>query len=374
MQEFDPIIEQNKQFKCIICSLEISTKNIGKKHLKSKLHLQNVSKTFVCICCSYATPHKKIYDNHIKSEKHNLKVASYDKEFYCVHCNKTFFTKLNEFITHQQSCIIKIKSTNKSNQSNQFNQTKHAEEISTSNKTEIINELKKLFIPVVDELKQDLSDLKSTKIDSVAIKKMIREGVDESKLAKTSSVLFNTLIKNHSDNPPLLTLSEDCSENLLHNTFKPKAKQIVKLSEPKDDKYLLQKQILKSYKNKTYIDDITNLILSQIKTNNINTQSIFISDISRLNYFIKLTVKDWHTDKKGVKIAEKVINPIMDIISKKLKEYYFNINEDEYKDVIELREDEIHLRELIKEIKDGKLGNQILIKLAPYLQYQNEEV
>jgi hypothetical protein len=369
MQDFNPIIENNKQFKCIICNLEFSTKIIGKKHLKSKIHLQNVAKTLVCIYCSYATPHKKIYDNHIKSEKHNAKVASYDKdydrEFRCMYCNNIFFMKLSKFIAHQNECNTETKDTPPINKPN--------EEIPTT-RTEIINEFKKLIIPVVDEIKQDLSDLKSTKIDTVQIKKMIREGVDESKLAKTSSALFNTLIKNHSNNPPLLTLSEDCSENLLHDTFKPKTKQIVKLSEPKDDKYLLQKQILKSYKNKTYIDDITNLILSQIKTNNINTQSIFISDISRLNYFIKLTVKDWHTDKKGIKIAEKVINPIMDIISKKLKEYYFNINEEEYSNLIELREDEIHLRELIKEIKDGKLGSQILIKIAPFLQYQNEEV
>ena len=322
------------KYKCIFCNiLIIEAKNLN-KHLSSKTHLSNEQNVFYCKTCKYVTKHKITYDKHINTQKHIL--------------NKPLET------INSQNLVSIMKDMKK--------------DIIKNVKKGVINDFKK---DVINDFKKDIIDeMNKNKISRQDVKEIVKEGIDESKFAKTTSAILKKLQNNHSNNPPLLCLDPNSSQILLTKKFNNK------LSE---DMHVVEKTIIIYYKNKKLVTDLVNLLLSQIKTKDINKQAVFVSDISRLSYLVKITVKDWSNDKKGIKFSEKVIEPLLDTIKSRIK-YFHNtfIDEEEDNDYNEdnvdfifYRENYEHVSSLIKNINNGTLCQEILSKISPHLQYRD---
>lgn len=75
-----------------------------------------------------------------------------------------------------------------------------------------------------------------------------------------------------------------------------------------------------------------NIIIDEYKKDNPKIQSIWNSDTSRLTYFIRDIVgedrkMEWITDKKGVKVKEKVIMPLLNHVRDELRIYSMQLGE-----------------------------------------------
>jgi len=89
-------------------------------------------------------------------------------------------------------------------------------------------------------------------------------------------------------------------------------------------------------------------------------QTFWSSDVSRLIYIIRSTIKNknvWIYDKKGVKIKELIIDPLLDEVIDILTNYVAKIKELELINIAKI---------IIHELKNKlSLKNQIIKELAP---------
>lgn len=306
----------DNKLKCIFCNTFILNKNSITNHLVSKTHITNEQNSFYCKECSYATKNEDMYKKHLLTQTHQKFIRKYTKTVV----------------------------PNKGGENKTPN--------SVRKYTTMLKELK--------EIKDKLNKLENNNIDETKIRQVIRESVDTSKLAKTSSVLFNKLNQFHINTPPLLTLTENDTHYLLTDQFNPKKRE---------DPDAVEKTVIRAYKNKILVNELVNLIISQVKHNDTTKQGVFVSDTSRLTYIVKLTMKEWLSDKKGIRFTERVIKPIIETLENRIREYLFNLDEDDFTDFIEFKEYETVVFDLLQEIKSNKLQEDILFAISPLLQY-----
>ena len=321
----------DKNYKCLYCNIIIKHKTSILKHIESNQHQNNEKTTFICVDCEFTSKSEKIYNNHLVSKTH--KKNGLDN----IICQKN----------------IKIQKDKQS--TNNFNK------VAESLKKDIINEIK-------NEIKNEMNKNKITREE---VKQIVKEGVDESKFAKSTSAVLNKLKNNFPGNPPLMCLNDYSSQILLSQKFNTKLSS---------DNYAVEKALILSYKHKKLVMELVNLLLSQIKHEDKTKQGVFVSDISRLTYLVKITVKDWLNDKRGLKFAEKVIQPLLDTIKSRLRDfhnYFVDKGEDDVDDVDDIehyefyQENYTYISNLIKNINNETLCQEILNKITPHLQYQD---
>jgi hypothetical protein len=138
---------------------------------------------------------------------------------------------------------------------------------------------------------------------------------------------------------------------------------------------VLQHHVLhKTLKN--YVGDH---VVEKYKNDDIRKQPIFCTDCSRLSYIIRDAVGKkncWKRDKKGVILAERVLEPILKFLRKHLEnnvDDYLHMSMKKY-DKMEFIERNHRLLEVIKFIDDGSLVQDILKYLAPYFQLDKEMI
>ena len=315
MEKFKKI---DDKFKCIFCNVIINKQNNIIKHLNSASHQEIEKDSFVCLVCCYATKSQKLYENHCVSMLHNKKNIKYK-----TNNNKN-----------------KIDKKNNQNQNN-----------------EVIN----LLVNKLDNIEAKFNQIEyNTKVTENKIRQIVSEGVDASKLAKTTSSLFNTLSITHHNTPPLLALSDIEIQYLLNEHFNPN-----KIN----DEYFIEKILIKCYRKKILINELINLIISKVKNDDINKQGVFVSDISRLTYLVKLTVKQWTLDKKGIKFCERIIKPILTSISTRVNDYRCELDEDSFNQIETYIAYIDTINNLLHDIEENILEKELLKKMSPYLQY-----
>lgn len=123
------------------------------------------------------------------------------------------------------------------------------------------------------------------------------------------------------------------------------------------------------------IDNISNTIVKFCKKENHTEQAVWASDTSRLTYIIRGIFMDettqWITDKKGIKTCSYVVDPILKVLRRDLKEYTTKVfDPDEIADNYDPEQYMDYMvigRELVDLIDDGTLRNDINRKIAPLL-------
>jgi hypothetical protein len=230
--------------------------------------------------------------------------------------------------------------------------------------------------------------LENNQITEEKIKTLITNAIDKSKMTelaketnlqvknvlRTSKSLIKYLMLNHSNAPALEQISSAQSKQILYKDYNVNES---------DNNYTLHMKLLKDYKNKTIIDKIKTSILNNIQKKEHTEQSIYNTDLTRLNYIIKTNLYNWIEDKSGIHFDKLVIKPILDTIINLMKEYREYITkkkgriEDKMKELEEIK----FLKEIGKYKEDDKNINQELDeinrinnKINNKLNDMNEEI
>lgn len=304
-------------------------------------------KKYFCVKCCYSTDDYSNYTKHTTTIKHkkNIKKRTVNnldntkKMFSCVFCNFTSYYQ-SSYSRHKKMCK-NIATNNNINMLIDINKLKVK-----NNVLEEINELKNKIIEKDNEnrelLKSQMKDYKDIINYGKSVKSMLK--------------------KHFKDNPPIREL--DCS--MFDNYIKPKKKLI--------------EEMLSEFRHKTLHIFLGEFILSIYKKNNNNDQSIFGTDISRLNYVIKEIIdnkeSEWILDKKGIKTTKYIISPLLNHIKKILEEY---ICDDEYKKLSGyLTVDQIKKRrealEILSHIDDKKLEICICKFISPLFIFDYDSI
>jgi hypothetical protein len=109
------------------------------------------------------------------------------------------------------------------------------------------------------------------------------------------------------------------------------------------------------------------LLISIYKKVNPKEQSILNSDCARLSYIIRIIIgskESWIMDKKGIKLKEFIINPLLEYVEKEIWSFLEdpkNVNVDNVNKIG-------NATKLLKSIKDFIICEELIKYLAPYFQ------
>jgi S-adenosylmethionine/arginine decarboxylase-like enzyme len=147
--------------------------------------------------------------------------------------------------------------------------------------------------------------------------------------------------------------------------------------EYKDDMSFIM-QLLSVYQNNNLPDYIGEYIINIYKTTDSSKQSVWSSDVDRLTYIISEAVKDktiWITDKKGIKVGERVIQPVLKYIKPILQTFTKDCRTEITKDQIsssrqaQILEYQKLAAHIIVYIDNKELEKDIIKYIAPKLYW-----
>jgi hypothetical protein len=118
---------------------------------------------------------------------------------------------------------------------------------------------------------------------------------------------------------------------------------------------------------------IGDAIVKVYKEDNPNDQSFHTTDVSRLNYVVMTAIgdkKEWIQDKGGIKISDKIIDPIMTKVKKLVDDFIDDIKNDRENIGAE---DQKAIFSIQDDMDDGKLQKQIHNYIAPYFKTEMNE-
>lgn len=160
------------------------------------------------------------------------------------------------------------------------------------------------------------------------------------------------LVKNHTDAPSLVC----------YNDFS-------KIKMGNENKFI--KTIIYYYCSNRLVKYLSECIVKEYKKDNPQEQSMWTSDTSRLTYIIKELMKDntsiWLMDKKGIKVKNYIIKPLLNYLKTEIVNYSSNIMYDKNINIEEQTMNIIKGIDLIKIIDNGALENSILKEIAHIL-------
>ena len=168
---------------------------------------------------------------------------------------------------------------------------------------------------------------------------------------QTMSVI-SYLTKNYNNAPPLVKF-ENCAK-----------------IKDKDNVNDYIENLCYYHKNDLLIQHISQCIIAEYKTKDPSKQSLWSSDTSRITYIIKELIKDntdnWLFDKKGIKVCNYIINPLLTYIREELSSYIRNIDiNDRNVDLEKQTEILMIANAVIHSIDNNTLKHNILRVITP---------
>jgi ribosomal protein S15P/S13E len=280
---------------------------------------------YECTICSFVTDKQRDYSRHIKTKKHINKCINRD-----VHIDDS---------TTSSIC--------------------HTYDATT---VALLNEQ-------IKQLKNYVEDLKKDKNNMYEIVK------DTTHMNKSSMSAFTFLITHHPSAPPLSQLTHEQSTEIINcNNENIKLLEIDDKTTKKDkDKICAINDnsceiFLNKYKNYRLHMFVGDAIVSKFKTNDPDKQSFWNSDTNRRTYLLMMGNSNgsWITDKRGVKLVEYVIRPILNNICVVVTDYCNKLcaNVHNYCEVIKKKDLMVMLRDDIN--FTHKLENDVLNYLGPF--------
>lgn len=334
---------------CKICKKEFKTKAGLGRHL------------FYC-------RKRKQEDKNLEKKKFKKIIENEDNNYFCDYCFNKYKNKSN-LLLHQNKCLelkyqnkileienkLKLKEEelirkeleNKKKESEiKLKYEKKINKILFENK----NELKKK-----EELLKKIFDLHDNKLNSQQLIQFIQVNFMENMSTKKQ---INLICK---DAPPLEKLDPKELPFFKNNS----EKEIVDI-------------FCHSYKNKNLHNDLSNIIVEAYRRDNVKEQSIFSTDTSRSNFYIKHRIEDvinWISDKNGDKVNVLILEPLFEYSIHIMDNFIKNDTEIfEVKDIDLINlliEKYVNANKLTHEMRDRKMNNYVLKHLATKLTFIN---
>lgn len=301
-------------------------------HIKGIQYSSKYCMEYKCITCDYSTLVKFAYKKHIASNRHNRKVVESTNNIEsikyvipmsypcqtrtCQYCQNAFTTS-SSLSRHQKTCI-----------------EKHT------------------TIKELDELKKKVRKLEE---DTIYYKKLINGA---GLLVNKSMSTLSYVIKNYPNAPKLSKLADY---------------SYLERSEMNDN-FDLMEMIFTHHTNGTLSKYLGNFIVRAYIKVDVNEQSIWNSDSTRLTYIIRNIIDDtleWEVDKKGIKTKEQIIDPLLSHLHKLLVKCldendlikHLGETANKMKDRIDKINSSVNI---IGDIKNGILNDGIVKHIGPY--------
>lgn len=297
-----------------------------------------------CPTCSYTTKQKMDYTRHMQSKKHLTKVSQEsipqtialpefrpvsvptadDKpHFQCESC-RTKFTRLCNLTRHKKICID--------------SKYKNLEKESMLEKVKNENILEK-----VKMLEKEIERLNK------------RVEITESSSKPTNINNLTYITYNYSSAPPLKGL--------------PSYAHILDA-----DTMTLPEVLIMYHQQGTLCRFLGKFLVDTYSKKNAGEQSIWSSDTSRLTYIVNVLQESgkikWVIDKKGIKVKECVINPLLSHLKMELIKY---ADENSFSVEIHIQLRLQAVREMYQLIDKELLANDIVKYMAPYFCLLKED-
>lgn len=297
---------------------------------------------YYCDICNNLYNSKKHYTNHLQTKKHKKMLC---QMIVCQICTKTFSTKANRdrhfkrmHISNNElaevSAPIPVPVSTTGTIAHDHNTD---DDNIVDKKCKYDKELD--LLKMVYELKHENEILKLEK-DNASLKqdKIILE--KENQIQKCEKELYKQKSEIHEKDK---IFAQDIARTTVKTTYTavngltyvkehyPNAPVLKKL-----DKYDLGEdaeliELLLFYSRKgTLSNYIGDFLIKFYKKNDPNDQSLWTTDIARLTFIVRQILRkkiDWHYDKKGIKVCNTIINPLLSNIKIILKKYVNDIND-----------------------------------------------
>lgn len=360
------------KFTCIECNYSTDDHGNWSKHKKSKKHIKNgnktsnidVQKTGPSMCTSTqlrltsTTPH--FYND---SNKNNVIKATYK----CTYCELAY-TRQDNLIRHLKIC--NEKDSKHKLLEEQFEKYKLERDLEFKNKEETL-----ILKSEVEKLKAELEMMKKKEhlyenhIDTLKIENKFQKQLIESAggMIKKSMNTMSYLLLNYNTAPQLESLPD--------------------YSIISKDTESLIKNLIYYHKKGNFEKYIGDFIVKQYKKDDPKLQSLWSSDIERLNYFVRELMNsnnndcnsntsnndvkmNWTIDKKGLKVKNSIIDPLLEYIriigDRYLQEKNETIGELTLKEAENLVNDMQEIGDINLSIKNKTVSQNINKYIAPY--------
>ena len=321
-------------YNCDRCNYETSDLSNFSRHKKSSKHLKNNTSFFIENTKRTLKEQKRTF---ILGEK-TVKIDENEEILSCKYCDKKF-TKVTSKYRHQ----------------------KHYCKYNTEKEIKVLKEQNKELLEVIK------NSVMANKNNSEIAK-------ENTQIVSKSMSTLNYAIKHFQDAPTISLLEGKKLEGFIEyngNTEKS-----------------LEEILVHHFEKKKLHQLLGDLIVEEYRKENPKKQSMWSTDVSRLTFILKQTVKNtkngkWITDKNGLDLTKLIIEPLVEKVIDILKEYINdcgediqNINELNYETEIKTRKNLQQMQkanEVVMQIKLKKLGNEILKYIAPYFNLKIDQ-
>ena len=330
------------KYDCKICNYLTDNKGNFYKHNRSQKHISKSTTSKQLVGIPTATPPLLHQPPQFPPQVIPNKEEKVNREFICVYCDG-IFSRSDSLTRHQRHCSEK---DNKHKLlEKQFEKYKQEKDLEIKNKEEAIK--LKTEVEILREKLKSTEENYKEKIKSIEeqkeqFKEHIQTLKNENKFQKQIIESAGGMIKKSMNTMSYLLLN--------YNTA-PQLQSLPDYSIITKDTETLIKNLIHYHKNGTFEKYIGDFIIKQYKKEDPKLQSLWSSDIERLNYFVRELINskennetinskedmdknyklNWTIDKKGIKVKKSIIEPLLDYIKtigdKYLQEKNLTIND-----------------------------------------------
>lgn len=289
--------------RCKICDREYTTEINYSKHLKTGKHLENKklhnTKKYVCTTCSEIFTRKYNYDRH------------YQK------CHKTSLT-IKDIIKDtddDNDCIIDSKPTSPSMYEKDLDILK------------VVYELKQKNVVLEKDNKILEKDNEILGKDNVILKLEKELYKQKSEIHEKDKIFAQDIAK--STLKTTNTAVNGLTYVKMHYPNAPELKKLDNYNDLGENDQLIERLLFYSRKG-NIADYLGDFLIKFYKKDDPNAQSLWSTDLARLTFIVKQILKnktDWRYDKKGIKVCNTIVNPLLSNIKTILRKYNNDIND-----------------------------------------------
>lgn len=347
---------------------------------------------FECTPCNYKTDYPSNYNRHVCSSKHHKKIkfiaeikidknndncnndTEEKKIIKCNFCGQTFTLPCN-LTRHNKTCDLRMKA----DKSETIYKVK-IEEVKDELITEKMDK-EKLNLTItylqkqVDDKDKQMND-KDKQIERLLNDKdYYKYLIDNAGTIVKTSVNALAFVMTYFTNAPPLEPPENVQELL--PGYQQHMDNLVNKNDEKYDASVFARNIIYFYKEKKLVTHIGDNLIKIYKKLNPQDQSMWNTDSARNSCVLReLTDKEenksqWITDKKGIRIIEQIIDPIINEIKVLMQNYLTEEPLYIKKYFTHSRSDEnlryfIHANDIITIVDNKTLSNDILRYITPH--------
>lgn len=265
---------------------------------------------YSCEVCEYQSNDPSNYNRHMKSKSHNKKIEKIkddtNNKLLCTYCGMEF-ARLSNLSRHRKKC-----KDESAKNIRVVDKKIHEMEIEVFKKeNERFREENENLKDQIDRLMKMLESAGGVVGRGMEIIDKNSNTIDNSVKTADKSMSLLTALNTHFKEGPVLGPLPNLKQLTYHN----------------EDEYLIPRIAVNLYNKKAFIDFLTLIIRRQIEKVALPQRSFWNCDSSRNNFHIREDIdgkKVWTIDKGGKKVLKEVIDPVMSMVKRLVREYADN--------------------------------------------------